>query len=228
MLLSDAEALASQSTCLWPFRTDLGSGAKRFRKTNVWSDGTTMVGVAPSSTDRASRPRSRSPSPTSPPTTTSSSTGAARSSSSTAPVIKLPAGASEDDHLALLGLLNSSTACFWLKQVCHHQGRRRHRAAGIGSARTVGGALRPRRHQGQPVPPRRTLPHRPRPPPGHPRPGPLRLPPRRPLRPGDPHPRRPGRRPGAGAGPPPADDRPAGGAGLALLSALRAPAGHGG
>jgi hypothetical protein len=36
----------------------------------------------------------------------------------TAPVIKLPAGATEDEHLGLLGLLNSSTACFWLKQVC--------------------------------------------------------------------------------------------------------------
>lgn len=34
-----------------------------------------------------------------------------------APVIKLPIGATEDDHLALLGLLNSSTACFWMKQV---------------------------------------------------------------------------------------------------------------
>jgi Domain of unknown function (DUF7008)/Eco57I restriction-modification methylase len=34
----------------------------------------------------------------------------------TAPVIKLPEGATEDEHLALLGLLNSSTACFWLKQ----------------------------------------------------------------------------------------------------------------
>jgi hypothetical protein len=33
-----------------------------------------------------------------------------------APVIKLPAKASEDDHLSLLGILNSSTACFWLKQ----------------------------------------------------------------------------------------------------------------
>ncbi|MGN7158136.1 BREX-2 system adenine-specific DNA-methyltransferase PglX [Dietzia cercidiphylli] len=33
-----------------------------------------------------------------------------------APVIKLPVGASEDDHLRLLGVLNSSTACFWLKQ----------------------------------------------------------------------------------------------------------------
>ncbi len=40
---------------------------------------------------------------------------------STAPVIKLPPEATEDDHLALLGLLNSSTACFWMKQVCHRQ-----------------------------------------------------------------------------------------------------------
>jgi hypothetical protein len=34
-----------------------------------------------------------------------------------APVIKLPPEATEDDHLGLLGLLNSSTACFWMKQV---------------------------------------------------------------------------------------------------------------
>ena len=37
-------------------------------------------------------------------------------------MIKLPEGASEDDHLALLGVLNSSTACFWLKQMCHCKG----------------------------------------------------------------------------------------------------------
>ncbi len=42
----------------------------------------------------------------------------------TAPVIKLPEGATEDEHLALLGVLNSSTACFWLKQVCHDKGLR--------------------------------------------------------------------------------------------------------
>jgi hypothetical protein len=36
-----------------------------------------------------------------------------------APVIKLPEGATEEEHLALLGLLNSSAACFWLKQVSH-------------------------------------------------------------------------------------------------------------
>jgi hypothetical protein len=39
-----------------------------------------------------------------------------------APVIKLPKGASEEEHLRLLGLLNSSTACFWLKQVSHDKG----------------------------------------------------------------------------------------------------------
>ncbi|MFI2336784.1 BREX-2 system adenine-specific DNA-methyltransferase PglX [Nocardia rhamnosiphila] len=39
-----------------------------------------------------------------------------------APVIKLPEGASEDDHLRLLGILNSSTACFWLKQNSHDKG----------------------------------------------------------------------------------------------------------
>ena len=40
----------------------------------------------------------------------------------TAPVIKLPLEATEDDHLALLGLLNSSTACFWMRQVCFPKG----------------------------------------------------------------------------------------------------------
>ncbi|MEU8004186.1 BREX-2 system adenine-specific DNA-methyltransferase PglX [Catellatospora sp. NPDC049111] len=40
----------------------------------------------------------------------------------TAPVIKLSEEASEDDHLALLGMLNSSTANFWLKQVCFSKG----------------------------------------------------------------------------------------------------------
>lgn len=39
-----------------------------------------------------------------------------------APVIKLPKGATEDDHLRLLGVLNSSTACFWLKQNSHGKG----------------------------------------------------------------------------------------------------------
>src|SRR5712691_2658722 len=44
-----------------------------------------------------------------------------------APVIKLPSHATEEDHLALLGLLNSSTACFWMKQVFSTKG-----SSGIG------------------------------------------------------------------------------------------------
>ena len=39
-----------------------------------------------------------------------------------APIIKLSASATVDDHLALLGLLNSSTACFWMKQTFHNKG----------------------------------------------------------------------------------------------------------
>jgi Domain of unknown function (DUF7008)/Eco57I restriction-modification methylase len=39
-----------------------------------------------------------------------------------APIIKLPAGSTESDHLALLGVLNSSIACFWLKQNSHGKG----------------------------------------------------------------------------------------------------------
>jgi hypothetical protein len=39
-----------------------------------------------------------------------------------APVIKLPDAATEEDHLRLLGLLNSSTACFWMKQVFYPKG----------------------------------------------------------------------------------------------------------
>ncbi|MEU1216246.1 BREX-2 system adenine-specific DNA-methyltransferase PglX [Streptomyces sp. NPDC005790] len=39
-----------------------------------------------------------------------------------APVIKLPEGANEEQHLELLGVLNSSAACFWLKQVSQGKG----------------------------------------------------------------------------------------------------------
>ncbi|MFE6557019.1 BREX-2 system adenine-specific DNA-methyltransferase PglX [Nocardioides sp. NPDC057767] len=39
-----------------------------------------------------------------------------------APVVLLPEGASEEEHLELLAVLNSSTACFWLKQVSHDKG----------------------------------------------------------------------------------------------------------
>ncbi|GGQ80698.1 DNA methylase [Streptomyces althioticus] len=46
----------------------------------------------------------------------------------TAPVIKLRAGASEEEHLRLLGLLNSSTAGLWLKMVSHSKGTEGHQS----------------------------------------------------------------------------------------------------
>ncbi len=39
----------------------------------------------------------------------------------TAPVIKLERGAGEERHLGLLAILNSSTACFWMKEVCYRK-----------------------------------------------------------------------------------------------------------
>ncbi|MFI9356770.1 BREX-2 system adenine-specific DNA-methyltransferase PglX [Streptomyces lydicus] len=42
---------------------------------------------------------------------------------STSPVIRLQKGANEEDHVRLLGILNSSTAGFWLRQVSHDKGR---------------------------------------------------------------------------------------------------------
>ena len=40
----------------------------------------------------------------------------------TAPTIKLREDASYEDHLSLVGVLNSSTAGFWMKQICHNKG----------------------------------------------------------------------------------------------------------
>ncbi|MFJ2587786.1 BREX-2 system adenine-specific DNA-methyltransferase PglX [Streptomyces sp. NPDC087538] len=45
-----------------------------------------------------------------------------------APVLKLPEGVSEKGHPRLLGLLNSSTACFWLKMVSHSKGTEGHQS----------------------------------------------------------------------------------------------------
>jgi hypothetical protein len=39
-----------------------------------------------------------------------------------APIIKLPKGASRDRYLSLLGVLNSSVSCFWLRQICYPKG----------------------------------------------------------------------------------------------------------
>src|SRR5690606_11498704 len=50
-----------------------------------------------------------------------------------APIIKLPASATEDDHYALLAYLNSSTAQFWFRQAMSNRGY----GADSGNARTT-------------------------------------------------------------------------------------------
>lgn len=52
----------------------------------------------------------------------------ARLFGSTSPVIKLREGAGEEEHLRLLGLLNSSTAGLWLKMVSHSKGTEGHQS----------------------------------------------------------------------------------------------------
>lgn len=37
-------------------------------------------------------------------------------------LVKLPEDKTVQDHISLLGAINSSTACFWMKQVCHNKG----------------------------------------------------------------------------------------------------------
>ncbi|MGW5148222.1 BREX-2 system adenine-specific DNA-methyltransferase PglX [Rhodococcus koreensis] len=116
--LVDLAALPASARHLWPYRTELGNRAT-FTKGTYFSDGRpwyewhqlpkdpsaltiTFAEVATHNhfvLDRAGKVFNR-----------------------TAPVIKLPEGATEDDHLRLLGILNSSTACFWLRQNCYPKG----------------------------------------------------------------------------------------------------------
>ena len=76
-----------------------------------------------------------------------------------APVIKLPAEATEQDHLALLGVLNSSTACFWMKQVFHNKGSTVESVVGS-QTRCMGKLLRTHRHRPEKISTPRTSPNR--------------------------------------------------------------------
>jgi len=62
-----------------------------------------------------------------------------------APVIKLPEE-TESDHAALLGALNSSTACFWLKQNCHNKGSTVDSKGAPPDTGALGGLLRVHKH----------------------------------------------------------------------------------
>ncbi|MER7544720.1 BREX-2 system adenine-specific DNA-methyltransferase PglX [Spirillospora sp. NPDC127506] len=120
--LKQLTAEESNSPLLWPYRTELGkrvspSGKTYFQEGRPWWEwhqlpkdsgaSETSIAFAFVAThnhfiiDRQKRVFKQS-----------------------SPVIKLPKGATEEDHLRLLGLLNSSTACFWLKMVSHDKGIR--------------------------------------------------------------------------------------------------------
>jgi hypothetical protein len=110
---------------------------------------TASVGITSFTLERTPSP---SPSPSSPPTTTSCWTAAGRCSSARPPSSSSPPTPPRRTP-ELLGLLNSSTACFWMKQVFHNKGgtgglRRVH---GIACG-DVGVTVRARRHQTQAVP----------------------------------------------------------------------------
>ena len=138
-----------------------------------------------------------------------------------APVIKLPEDAGEDDHLELLGLLNSSTACFWMKQVFHNKGSSVDQHVSTPAYSWVRGFLGARRDEAPEVSSTRCTATRPRTRPRHAGTG------------ADPNAARGtggpwivgGRVVAGGANPRPRnprkDGRSAGGARLALLSALR-------
>ena len=105
---------------LWPFRTTLWS-RRTFNKTTYREDGKSWWSWHQVSTERLG-PRLRltwafisthnhfilDP-----------GTGVYKQS---APLIQLPEGTSRSSAYCLLGLLNSSVACFWLKQVCQDKG----------------------------------------------------------------------------------------------------------
>lgn len=62
-----------------------------------------------------------------------------------APIVKLPKDASEDEHLSLLALLNSSTAGFWLRQNSHNKGRPGAEAGGLTNRGNTGSSSPERR-----------------------------------------------------------------------------------
>ncbi|MFR9751399.1 BREX-2 system adenine-specific DNA-methyltransferase PglX [Nocardia sp. 004] len=105
---------------LWPSRTELGNRAT-FSRGTYFSDGRPWH-------EWHQIPKDRDASPWSIPFAFVSTHNhfvldrGGKVFKQSAPVIKLPEGASEEEHLRLLGLLNSSTACFWLKMVSHSKG----------------------------------------------------------------------------------------------------------
>ncbi|CAN5716550.1 BREX-2 system adenine-specific DNA-methyltransferase PglX [soil metagenome] len=111
---------AAEQRCLWPHQTLLWS-RRTFAKTSYREDGRPWWSWHQVATDRLTTPRSLAWGEVATHNHFIFDRGG-KVFKQTAPVIKLPEGATEEEHLALLGVLNSSVACFWLKQVCQTKG----------------------------------------------------------------------------------------------------------
>ncbi|WP_210686513.1 BREX-2 system adenine-specific DNA-methyltransferase PglX [Mycolicibacterium sp. GESEQ-9] len=113
-------AFASEAKYLWPLRTELGNRAT-FTKGTYFSDGRPWYEWHQLPVDERCSPLSIAFAEVATHNHFVLDRGG-KVFKQTAPVIKLPQGASVEDHLRLLGVLNSSVACFWLKQNCYPKG----------------------------------------------------------------------------------------------------------
>lgn len=118
--LCDIDEYSNTSRGLWPLRTELGNRAT-FSKATYFAEGRPWY-------EWHQLPRDVDAHPWSIPFAFVATHNhfvldrGGKVFKQSAPVIKLHAYATEDDHFELLGALNSSIACFWLKQVSHDKG----------------------------------------------------------------------------------------------------------
>lgn len=118
--LLELTALPREVKTLWPMRTELGNRAT-FSKGTYFSDGRPWYEWHQLPVDEGCSPLSITFAEVATHNHFVLDRGG-KVFKQTAPVIKLPEGASVEDHLRLLGVLNSSVACFWLKQNCYPKG----------------------------------------------------------------------------------------------------------
>lgn len=118
--LQPLEAFPAFAKALWPLRTELGNRAT-FGKSTYFAEGRPWHEWHQLPVDSGAHPWTLTFAEVATHNHVVLDRGG-KVFNRTSPVIKLSASASEDDHIALLGVLNSSTACFWLKQVCFNKG----------------------------------------------------------------------------------------------------------
>ena len=104
----------------WPYRTTLGSRAT-FSKQTYFEEGRRWFGWHQVAFDRLRTPLSVTFAFVATHNHFVLDRGG-KISKQTAPVIKLPDNATETDYLEIIGILNSSVACFWMKSVFHNKG----------------------------------------------------------------------------------------------------------